>query len=112
MASPETVVCLFRVQAGKEEEFQRLLTDHWPTLRRLNLATDMPPQHFRGEEKSGEPIFVEIFEWASRQAAAMAHEHPEVAALWEPMEQLTEARDGRPPMEFPHVQPIQLHGQA
>ncbi len=110
MTGPETVVCIFRVRAGKEDEFAKLLANHWPTLHRLELATDKPPQHFRGSEKSGGSIFFEIFEWASADAANSAHEHPEVMALWEPMGMLTEQREGRPAMEFPHVQPLDLHG--
>ena len=50
--------------------------------------------------------FVEIFDWKSEEASRVAHEHPEVMAIWEPMDKLTEKRDGRPNMEFPHVQPI------
>ena len=40
------------------------------------------------------------------RGAAAAHEHPEVMAIWEPMDKLTEKRNGRPNMEFPHVQPL------
>jgi len=29
-------------------------------------------------------------------------------AIWEPMDKLTEKRDGRPNMEFPHVQPLNV----
>jgi hypothetical protein len=32
-----------------------------------------------------------------------AHEHPEVLAIWEPMDTLCEQRNGKPNMEFPHV---------
>jgi hypothetical protein len=38
----------------------------------------------------------------------MAHELPEVMSVWESMGKLCEARDGRPPMEFPHVERIQI----
>ena len=41
---------------------------------------------------------------------SVAHEHPEVMAIWEPMDKLTEQRDGRPNMEFPHVQPLSVLG--
>ena len=108
MTRSETVICLYRVKPGNEDEFLRLLERHWPTLRTLGLATDDPPQHYRGTEQSGEPLFVEIFQWASADAAGVAHEHPEVMAIWEPMDKLTEQRDGRPNMEFPHVHPIDV----
>lgn len=108
MSQSETVICLYRVKPGQEDAFLRLLERHWPTLRDLGLATDDPPQHYRGAEQSGEPLFVEIFQWASTDAAGVAHEHPEVMAIWEPMDRLTEQRDGRPNMEFPHLQPIDV----
>ena len=108
MASPETVICLYRVQSGREAEFEAALKRHWPTLRGLGLATERAPQHFRGAERDGRPLFVEIFEWSSAESAGLAHEHPEVMAVWEPMDKLTENRDGRPNMEFPHVRPIAI----
>ena len=69
MSQSETVICLYRVKRGQEDEFLRLLERHWPTLRDLGLATDDAPQHYRGAEQSGEPLFVEIFQWASADAA-------------------------------------------
>ena len=108
MTQSETVICLYRVKPGNEDDFLGLLERHWPTLRTLGLATDDPPQHYRGAEQSGEPLFVEIFQWASADAAGLAHEHPEVMAIWEPMDKLTEQRDGRPNMEFPQLRPIDV----
>jgi hypothetical protein len=108
MSDPTTVICLYRVSRGREAAFTSLLERHWPTLRSLELVTDDPPQRYRGAEKNGAPLFVEIFRWKSEEAARIAHEHPEVMAVWEPMDALTEQRDGRPNMEFPHVQPLAL----
>jgi hypothetical protein len=112
MSRSETVICTYRVKAGNEDAFVALLERHWPTLRGLGLVTAAPPQHFRGFEQSGEPLFVEIFAWASGEAARLAHDHPDVAAIWERMDQLTESRAGRPNMEFPHVQPLELRVAA
>lgn len=112
MATPETVICLYRVQPGRETEFTRLLEQHWPILHGLGLVTDEPPQHYRGAEQNGAPLFVEIFTWASGDASRTAHEHPEVMRIWEPMDKLTERRDGRPNMEFPHVQRLQIRAHA
>jgi hypothetical protein len=100
----ETVICHYRVASGNEQRFETLLDTHWPTLARLGLVTATPPQHFRGHEQDNrQPIYFEIFEWRDG-AAERAHEHPEVMAIWEPMDQLCEARGGKPNMEFPHVQ--------
>ena len=111
-ASPETVICLYRVRAGSEAEFEAVLRGHWPALQSLGLVTETPPRHYRGAEQSGEPLFVEIFEWMSAESAELAHQHPEVMAVWERMGALTETRDGRPEMEFPHVRPIEILGGA
>ena len=112
MSQSETVICLYRVREGREDEFVTLLERHWPTLRDLGLATADPPQHYRGTEQSGEPLFVEIFQWKTAESAGVAHQHPEVMAIWEPMDKLTENRDGRPNMEFPHVRPVNVLAPA
>lgn len=103
MATPQTVICTYRVRPGNEDDFRRLLGRHWPALRQLGLVTESPPQQFRGTEADGQLFFVEIFDWANEEAVAVAHEHPQVMAIWEPMDTLTESRAGRPNMEFPHV---------
>jgi hypothetical protein len=41
------------------------------------------------------------------EIVAPCHEHPDVLAIWEPMDPLLEDRDGRPKWEFPHYQPVQ-----
>jgi hypothetical protein len=112
MSARETVVCLYRVRPGREEQFLSLLGRHWPTLRELGLVSDARPQHYRGAEQDGRPLFVEIFEWIDGEAAERAHQHPEVAAIWEPMDALTESRAGRPNMEFPHVRRIEVLAAA
>ncbi|MEO1063188.1 MAG: hypothetical protein AAFZ07_17380 [Actinomycetota bacterium] len=103
----ETVICTFRVRPGSLDPFRELLAGHWPTLRRLGLVTEQPEQRFLGGRDDGDaPVIVSIFEWVSAEAVARAHEHPDVAEIWEAMEPLCEARDGRPSMEFPHFEPL------
>lgn len=106
MSLSTTALCLYRVAPGQEEAFTGLLERHWPTLRSLDLVTERPPQHYRGEEQGGGPLFVEIFDWADEDAPRTAHEHPQVMAIWEPMDKITEQRNGRPNMEFPHLRPL------
>ena len=103
-----TVMCTYRVQAGKEEAFKALLSRHWPTLNRLGLVTADKPQFFHGLDESGKPYFVEIFSWKDAEAPNTAHMNPEVMSVWEPMGALVEERNGRPSMEFPHVQPLNI----
>ena len=105
----ETVICHYRVMPGKEEDFLALLERHWPTLQGLDVVTDEPAEIYRwndGEEKR--PFFLEIFHWKNAAAFGRAHEHPDVLAIWEPMETLCEPRDGRPSMEFPHVERVRF----
>ena len=100
---PETVICHYRVKPGNEPAFEALLTQHWPVLARLGLVTGQPSQQFKGlEQDNGQPIYFEIFEWLDG-ASERAHEHPEVMAIWEPMDALCETRGSKPNMEFPHV---------
>lgn len=108
IAKPQTVMCRYRVKRDHEGEFRKLLEHHWPKLRELGMVTDAPSLLFRGLDTNGEPFFVEIFDWKSADLPAKAHEHPEVMAIWEPMDALCESRDGLPNMEFPHVERVKL----
>jgi hypothetical protein len=103
---PNTVICHYRVASGNERQFEALLARHWPTLRDLGLVTGERSRCFRGSEQdNGQPIYFEIFDWLDG-AVERAHEHPEVMAIWEPMDQLCERRGDKPNMEFPHVVPM------
>ena len=108
MSSPETVICTFRVKADAEALFAELLRKHWPTLRALELVTDTPEQVFRSVEADRPPVIVSVFEWVDAEAAERAHEHPDIADIWEAMDAHCEHRDGRPAMEFPHFAPLRL----
>lgn len=103
-SSKETVICTYRVISGKEKAFEKLLNRHWPALHELGLVTDDHTTVFKGVDDQGRPYYVEIFDWLNEEAVNRAHSHPEIAAIWEPMDTLCEARDGRPNMEFPHVE--------
>ena len=112
MATPVLVVCTYRVAKGNEKEFTGLLRRHWPLLRELKLATRKRPRHYRGAEQEGQPIFFEIFEWVDEDAHKLASQHPDLMAIWERMDKLCEARDGRPNMEFPHAVELKVVGKA
>lgn len=103
-----TSLCLYRVKPGSETAFRGLLAKHWPTLRRVGLAGDEPSTIYQGSEREGAPLFVELLTWKDAEGPNIAHEIPDVMSVWEPMGRLCEARDGKPPMEFPHVERIQI----
>ena len=105
---PQVVFALYRPRDGKDAELRALIAEHIPTLRRLELITDRPT--ILVKSKNG--TYVEIFEWQSHAAAGQAHQHPELAKIWEAMgkiadlpglESLDEAK-GR----FPHFAPVAL----
>jgi hypothetical protein len=101
----ETVICTYRVRQAEEDRFVDLLRRHWLTLHDLEFVTDEEPLVFRGVD--GGLTYVEIFTWAEG-GFDRAHEHPDVLAIWEPMEPLLEERDGRLRWEFPHFERLSL----
>lgn len=96
------VLCLYRVKAGQEAAFVELLRRHWPALRRSELATDEPAQVQRAKDRKGGTVFVERFAWRSAESSGLAHQSPEVMAVWEPMGALCEG------MEFLAVEPVKI----
>jgi hypothetical protein len=105
---PVTVICQYRVRPGDEDAFVLLLRRHWPTLSKLGVVTQEPGRAYRGADGDGRPVYYEIFSWRNDAAFERAHSHPDVLAIWEPMDALCEARGGQPNMEFPHVRPLAL----
>src|SRR5215472_14418484 len=101
----ETVLCTYRVRAGDEPAFKKLLAAHWKTLHSLGFVTDDEALVLRSV--GDPPTYVEVFSWVEG-GFAQAHEHPDVLAIWEPMEPLLEERDGRPRWEFPHYERVNL----
>ena len=105
-----TSLCIYRVKRGSEKAFRGLLAKHWPTLERSGLGADEPSTIYQGfeGERGDEPIFFEILHWKDKDGPNHAHELPAVMAIWEPMGKLCEARAGRPPMEFPIIEPVEI----
>jgi hypothetical protein len=101
----DTVICRFRVRADRAQDFEELFTAHWPLLHDLGLVTDKPSKRFRGVDPlDGGPLYFEIFTWRDQQAVDHAHEHRDVAALWDRMRGCMVEIDGLAQWEFPHVE--------
>jgi hypothetical protein len=105
---PEVVFALYRAHEGKDAELEKIIAQHVPTLRRLELITDRPV--ILVKSKNG--TYIEIFEWRTAESAGLAHHHPEVAKVWEAMgkiadlpklDSLEEIKE-----QFPHFKPINL----
>ena len=99
------MICTYRVRGDQEAAFVELLSRHWGTLHDLGFVTDEEAIVFRSTSEP--PTYVEVFTWVEG-GFGQAHEHPDVLAIWEPMEPLLEERDGRPRWEFPHYRPVKL----
>jgi hypothetical protein len=101
-SSELNMLCIYRVRKGKETEFRQLLEKHWPTLKAAGLATDVPAEVLWCEDKRGKTFFAEKFSWIDANAPGVAHNTPQVMAVWEPMGALCEG------MEFMQTQPVPM----
>jgi quinol monooxygenase YgiN len=89
-SKPLKVLCTYRIKNGKDADFLQLLEKHWPTLYNAGLATGDPAQVLQGQDKTGRTVFIEMFSWKDASAPDVAHQTPEVMAVWEPMGALAE----------------------
>ncbi|MEW6730048.1 MAG: hypothetical protein AB1489_01805 [Acidobacteriota bacterium] len=106
--TPQIVFALYRPHEGKDEELRKLIAQHVPTLRKLELITDRPAVLV----KSKNGTYIEIFEWRTAQSSEQAHHHPEVAKVWEAMDKVADlpALDTLEEIKgrFPHFEPVNL----
>ncbi len=85
MSAPVPTMVTYRAKPGKEAALLALVKGHWPTLNRLGLVTATPAKIWRAEYKKGSIAFVELFEWKDENSPDVAHQTPDVMAVWEPM---------------------------
>ena len=100
MTVPLNVLCIYEVAQDKEEEFRRVLEIHWPTLHRAGLVSSKPATVLRTKGQGGQVGFIEMFQWKDESSSRVAHQTPEILAVWEPMDSLTNK------MEFLVAEPI------
>ena len=71
---------------GKEAELLALVKRHEPALRQVGLVTAEPFKVWRAFDIRKQRVaFFEYFHWKDGRSADVAHETPEVMAVWEPM---------------------------
>ena len=106
MSKTQIVFAAYRPHEGKDAALLRAIDGHLPVLRKLGLITERTPIIVRAKDRT----IIEIFEWATEDAARKAHQHPEVAKVWEgigavadiaTLGGLAEAGD-----RFPHFEPV------
>src|SRR5262245_19455148 len=90
---PVTMLVTYKPKRGSEDALLALVRKHWPELDRLGLTTKQPARLWRATDRQGRVAFVEIFEWKDARAPEVAHQTPEVMAMWEPMGNLMEGLD-------------------
>jgi hypothetical protein len=102
-------ICRYQVKPGKEAEMERLLAVHWPALHKAGLVTDEPARVYRGlpsEKPGGEhgagSTYIEIMAWKNEKSPEIAHQSPDVMAVWEPMGAICEN------MDFPSFEPLEF----
>lgn len=105
---PEVVFALYQPHPGEDETLRKLIPGHLPALKKIGLITDRPALLVR----SGNGTYIEIFEWVSKSAANAAHQHPEIAKIWEAMGQVADfpglASLEEAGAQFPHFEVIDL----
>ena len=72
------VIVAYRPKSGKEGELLELVRSRVPTLREEGLVSDRCPTIMRARDGT----IVEVSEWKSREAIDVAHENPNVLAMW------------------------------
>src|SRR5262245_49872148 len=102
---PVTMHVTYRAKKGHEAALLALVTQHWPTLRRPGPATTEPARVWRAVDRNGNTSFVEIFQWRDAEASNVAHQTPEVMAVWEPMGNVMEG------MELAQIEPVGLDAE-
>ena len=92
---------------GKEKEFLALLAKHWPALDKLGLVTKTPAKIWKAHDiRTGTDFYVELFTWKDGGGSDIAHQSPEVMAIWEPMTPILDR------MQIAEVEPLSLSGKA
>jgi hypothetical protein len=89
MSSPVHRLVIYRPKQGHFEELKKILVQHGPVLRKIGLLSDTPVRLYTAtdlrQHGTAEPYFVEEFEWRDETASDLAHQSPELMAVWETM---------------------------
>ena len=78
------VIATYRPKPGKEEALREAVAGHIDILHGEALITDRPTVRMVASDGT----LLEIFEWASDEAALAAHSNPTVQSFWRSLEPL------------------------
>jgi len=84
---PVRRLVLYRPKPGHLDALEAIVTRHGPVLRQVGLITDDPVRVFRATDirKPDGAFLTEEFVWRDEAASDIAHQTPEVMAVWETM---------------------------
>ena len=84
--APVTNIVTYVPKKGKEDELLALVKKHEPALRKVGLCTAEPFKVWKAFGIRKQRVsFIEQFQWKDGGASDVAHQTPEVMAVWEPM---------------------------
>ena len=87
-SSPVHRLVIYRPKAGKLADLEAIVRQHGSALRKVGLITDEPVRVYRGTDlrkPEAGTFLVETFQWRDGSAADVAHQTPDVMAVWETM---------------------------
>jgi hypothetical protein len=84
--APVTNIVTYIPKQGKEAELLELVKKHEPALRKVGLVTSEPFRLWKAYDiRKQREQFIEYFVWKDGTASDIAHQTPEIMAVWEPM---------------------------
>ena len=84
--APVVNIVSYIPKEGKAAELLALIKKHEPALRKVGLVTNEPFRLWKAYDiRNQRELFIEQFVWKNGAASDVAHQTPEVMAVWEPM---------------------------
>ncbi len=83
---PVTNIVTYLPKPGKEAELLALVKKHETALRAADLVTPEPFRVWKAFDiRKNRTSYIEYFQWKDGRVSDLAHQTPEVMAVWEPM---------------------------
>jgi hypothetical protein len=84
--APVETIVTYVPKKGKEAELLELVKKHEPALRKVGLVTSEPFRVWKAFDIRKQRVqYIEHFAWKDGSSSDVAHQTPEVMAVWEPM---------------------------
>lgn len=84
--APVANIVTYVPKKGKEAELLELVKKHESAMRKVGLATDEPFRLWKAFDiRKQREQYIEYFVWKDGNSSDVAHQTPEIMAVWEPM---------------------------